>query len=158
LKPAAVAVAVAEVEAAEAVAAAEAAVVSHAAVQQQAAASRRGRQLVNRPARQPGNQHARLHHDRKPVSSSLVIKTEIVATVMRDAKIARNIETMHVKIARTTATMHEMTARISLMTNGMITTIIIMIIIMAAQHLWPVWPLELRPVLTTCTRCRAVLP
>ena len=104
-------------EEAEAVAAeeavAEAAVaVFHAAVRQQAAASRRG------------NLVARLHHarhrGRKPGSNNL-------ATVMRAVKIASNTGMIPVKIARITGTMPARTVRTSLMTSGMITTIIIMV-------------------------------
>ena len=57
----------------------------------------------------------------------------IVPTAMMPAKTASN-----------TAMMYAKTVRISLMTNGM--TTIIMMIIMAAQLLWPAWPLDLRPV------------
>lgn len=92
------------------------AVVSRAAVQRQAAVSPHGRQLANRRAR---------HHGRKPDGNNLV-------TVIEISVIARTTETMHVKIARTTETMHAKIARTTLMTSGMTTTIMI---IMVAQPL-----------------------
>jgi hypothetical protein len=105
------------------------AVVSRAAVQRQAAASLRGRQLVNQRAR---------HHARKPDGYNLTTMIEIVViartTGMMRVKIARTIKTMHVKIARTT-----------LMTSGMTTIMIIMV----AQPLLPGWPWGRRPVPTT---------
>jgi hypothetical protein len=123
LKPAA---AEAEAEAAEVVAeAAEvvAGVVSHAAVRQQAADFLH----VNQAGKLQHVRHRGRHHGRKPGNSSPVTVAEIKATVIEIVKIARIIVTMPVTIARITATMPATTARTSLMTSGMITTIIMMI-------------------------------
>ena len=104
------------------------AVVSRAAVQPRAAASRTG---------QPASQRAR-HHGRIPDGFNRLIVIEIVV-------IAGSAGTKCVKIARPTGTMREKNDRSSLMTSGMTTIIMVMVV----QPLRPGWPWGQRPVPTT---------
>jgi hypothetical protein len=91
--------------------------VSRVVVQRQAVASPRGRQLANPRSR---------HHGGKPDRNNLACVIEILV-------IARTTGTMRVKIASNTEMKHVKIARTTMMTIGITTTIII--IIMVAQPL-----------------------